>query len=69
MHSHPNDRVTQKSRLRLVNEHLQNGRHLAELAAKQASVFAEPTSGWPATAQVVLLLWPGLIRSQAELSA
>jgi transposase-like protein len=34
MHSHPNARLTQKSRLRLVNQHLQDHRPLAELAAE-----------------------------------
>jgi len=34
MHSHPNARLTQKSRLRLVNQHLQDRRPLAELAAE-----------------------------------
>ncbi len=34
MHSHPNARLTQKSRLRLVNQYLQDRRPLAELAAE-----------------------------------
>ena len=34
MHSHPNARLTQKSRLRLVYQHLQDRRSLAELAAE-----------------------------------
>jgi transposase InsO family protein len=34
MHSHPNSRLTQKSRLRLINKHLQDRRPLAELAAE-----------------------------------
>jgi transposase-like protein len=34
MHSHPNARLTQKSRLRLVNQHLQERRPLADLAAE-----------------------------------
>jgi transposase InsO family protein len=34
MHSHPNARLTQKSRLRLINQHLQDRRPLAELAAE-----------------------------------
>jgi hypothetical protein len=34
MNSHPNARLTQKSRLRLVNQHLQDRRPLAELAAE-----------------------------------
>jgi transposase-like protein len=34
MHSHPNARLTHKSRLRLVNQHLQDHRPLAELAAE-----------------------------------
>jgi hypothetical protein len=34
MHCHPNTRLTQKSRLRLVNEQLQDRRPLAELAAE-----------------------------------
>ena len=34
MHSHPNARLTLKSRLRLVNQHLQDRRPLAELAAE-----------------------------------
>lgn len=34
MHSHPNARLTQRGRLRLVNQHLEHGRSLAELAAE-----------------------------------
>ena len=34
MHSHPNARLTQKGRLRLVTQHLEHGRSLAELAAE-----------------------------------
>jgi transposase-like protein len=34
MHRHPNARLTQKSRLRLVNQYLQDHRPLAELAAE-----------------------------------
>ena len=34
MHSHPNARLTQKSRLRLVNQHLHDRRSLAELVAE-----------------------------------
>ena len=34
MHSHPNARLTQKSRLRLINQHLLHRRPLAELAAE-----------------------------------
>jgi transposase len=34
MHSHPNARLTQKNRLRLINKHLQDRRPLAELAAE-----------------------------------
>jgi transposase-like protein len=34
MHSHSNARLTQKSRLRLVNQHLQDRRPLADLAAE-----------------------------------
>jgi hypothetical protein len=34
MHSHPNARLTQKSRLRLINQHLQDRRPQAELAAE-----------------------------------
>ncbi len=34
MHSHPNARLTQKGRLRLVSQHLEHGRSLAELAAE-----------------------------------
>ena len=34
MHSHPNARLTQKSRLRVVNQHLQERRPLADLAAE-----------------------------------
>jgi polyprenyl P-hydroxybenzoate/phenylacrylic acid decarboxylase-like protein len=32
MHSHPNARLTQRGQLRLVNQHLQHGRSLAEIA-------------------------------------
>jgi transposase InsO family protein len=39
MHSHPNARLTQKSRLRLVNQHLQDRRPLAELAAEAGISF------------------------------
>jgi hypothetical protein len=34
MHSHPNARLTQKGRLRLVSQHLEHGRILAELVAE-----------------------------------
>ena len=34
MHSHPNARLTQKGRLRLINQHLLHRRPLAELAAE-----------------------------------
>jgi transposase InsO family protein len=34
MHSHPNARLTQKSRLRLISQYLQDRRPLAELAAE-----------------------------------
>jgi transposase len=34
MHSHPNARLTQRGRLRLVTQHLDHGRSLAELAAE-----------------------------------
>jgi len=34
MHTHPNARLTQKGRLRLVIQHLENGRSLKELAAE-----------------------------------
>ncbi len=34
MHSHPNARLTQRGRLRLVIQHLEHGRSLAELAAE-----------------------------------
>jgi transposase InsO family protein len=34
MHSHPNAHLTQKGRLRLVTQHLEHGRSLAELAAE-----------------------------------
>ena len=34
MHSHPNARLTQKGRLRLVTQHMKHGRSLAELAAE-----------------------------------
>jgi transposase len=39
MHSHPNARRTHKSRLRLVNQHLQDHRPLAELAAEAGISF------------------------------
>jgi transposase len=32
MHSHPNARLTQTGRLRLVTHHLEHGRSLSELA-------------------------------------
>jgi hypothetical protein len=34
MHSHPNARLTQRGRLSLLNQYLENGRSLAELAAE-----------------------------------
>ncbi len=34
MHSHPNARLTQRGRLRLVRQHLDNGRSLSELASE-----------------------------------
>jgi len=34
MHSHPNARLTQKGRLRLVTQHLEHGRSLKKLAAE-----------------------------------
>jgi transposase len=34
MHSHPNARLTKKDRPRLVTQHLEHGRNLAELAAE-----------------------------------
>ena len=34
MHSHPNARLKQKAVIRLVNQHLEHGRSLAELAAE-----------------------------------
>jgi hypothetical protein len=34
MHSHPNARLTQKGRLRLINQHLLHHRPLAELASE-----------------------------------
>ena len=34
MHSHPNARLTQRGRLRLVTQHLEHGRSLAELSAE-----------------------------------
>jgi transposase-like protein len=39
MHSHPNARLTQKGRLRLVTQHLNHGRNLAELAAENGISF------------------------------
>jgi transposase len=36
MHSDPNARLTQKGRLRLVTQHLEHGRSLAELAAENS---------------------------------
>ena len=37
MHSHPNARLTQKGRLRLVTQHLEYGRSLAELAVENGN--------------------------------
>ena len=37
MHSHPNARLTQKVRLRLVTQHLEYGRSLAELAVENGN--------------------------------
>jgi transposase InsO family protein len=45
MHSHPNARLTQKSRLRLINQHLQDRRPLAELAA-QAGISLRCAYKW-----------------------
>lgn len=39
MHSHPNARLTQQSRLRLANQHLQVRRPLAELAAEAGIIL------------------------------
>ena len=39
MHSNPNARLIQKSRLRLINQHLQDRRPLAELAAEAGISF------------------------------
>jgi hypothetical protein len=36
MHSHPNAPLTQRGRHRLVIQHIEEGRSLAELAAKAA---------------------------------
>jgi transposase len=38
MHSHPNARLTQRGRLRLVIQHLEEGRSLSELAAERISL-------------------------------
>jgi len=35
MHSHPNARLTQKGRLRLVTQHLEHGRSLKKPAAEK----------------------------------
>ena len=37
MHSHPNARLTQRERLRLVIQHLRAGRSLSELAAENGN--------------------------------
>ena len=39
MHNHPNARLKQKSRLRIINQHLQDRRPLAELAAEMGISF------------------------------
>ena len=41
MQSHPNARLPQRGRLRLVTQHLEHGRSLAELAAENGYCFAE----------------------------
>jgi len=41
MHSHPNACLTQRGRLRLVIQHLEYGRSLAELAAESGYCWAE----------------------------
>jgi len=41
MLSHPNARLTQKSRLRLVTQHLEHGRGLAELATENGYCLSE----------------------------
>ena len=45
MHSHPNARLTQKGRLRLVTQHLEYGRSLAELAVENG-VSLRCAYGW-----------------------
>ena len=42
MDSHPNPRLTQRGRLRLVTLHLDHGRSLAELAAENGIAFKLP---------------------------
>ncbi len=44
MHSHPNARLTQKGRFRLVTQHLVYGRSLAELAAENGISLRCPVS-------------------------
>nr|WP_254970593.1 leucine zipper domain-containing protein [Cyanobium sp. Candia 9D4] len=53
MHSHPNARLTQRGRLRLVIQHLEHGRRLAELAAENGISLRCAYPGWPGTAQAV----------------
>ena len=56
MHSHPNARLTHRGRLRLVTQHLEHGRSLAELAAENGislrcayRLLARYRSGGPAS--------------------
>ena len=57
MHSHPNARLTQRGRLRLVIQHLEHGRSLAELAAENG-ISLRCAYRWLArTAQAVQPLW------------
>ena len=55
MHSHSNARLTQRGRLRLVIQHLEEGRSLSELAAQSGTASAAPIAGWLVN---VLAVWP-----------
>ena len=56
MHSYLNARLTQTTRLRLVNKPSKTIVHWRNSLQKQGLASAVPTSAWPANAQVVLFL-------------
>jgi len=57
MHSHPNARLTHKTGSGSSINTSKTAVPWLNWLQKQASASAVPTSGWPATAQAVQLLW------------